>query len=141
MGLARVRIAIGIAGALAPGAAARIMGGRTASDGPAPVFVRMLGIRDIALGLGTVIALDRGAPVRGWLEASAMGDTGDLLATILGRRRLASWAYLPTAGSAAASAALGALLARRLDPPPPADPGHPEAVATGHSPDAVPSGS
>jgi hypothetical protein len=71
---ARCRIALGAAAVLVPGLAARVMGGRRGSKGIGPLFARMLGARDVALGLGTVIALDRGAPVRGWLEGSALAD-------------------------------------------------------------------
>ncbi len=138
---ARARIAIGIAGIVAPGAAARLMGGRSGSAGLAPVVVRMLGARDIALGLGAVIAIDRGAPARGWLEAAALADTGDLVASVLGRDRLTPGAFKATAALSGASAALGALLARQLDPPPPPDPGHPEAIATGHPSEPDPAGS
>ena len=83
---------------------------------------------------GAVIAIDRGAPVRGWLEGAALADAADGVTAILGRDRLTPNAFTGTVAIAAASAVIGALLARRLDPPPPADPGHPEAVATGHHP-------
>jgi hypothetical protein len=138
---ARARIAIGIAAVVAPGPAARLMGGRSGSAGLAPVVVRMLGARDVALGLGAVIAIDRGAPVRGWLEGAALADTGDLVASVLGRGRLTPGAFKATAGIAGAAAALGALLARQLDPPPPPDPGHPKVVATGHPSETVPADS
>lgn len=133
MSLARCRIAIGVAAVLAPGLAARAMSGRRRSDGIAPVFARMLGARDVALGLGTVIALDRGGPVRGWLEGSALADTVDCVACVLARESLSPVAVAAAAGLGGASAILGALLSRRLDPPPPPRTGQPEAVATGHA--------
>ncbi len=108
------------------------MGGPRASEGIAPLFARMLGARDIALGLGTVIALDRGKPVRGWLEGSALADTVDCVASVLARRHMSAGAYRGTAGLGAASAMAGILLSRRLDPPPPGQPGQPEARVTGH---------
>jgi hypothetical protein len=135
---ARARIAIGIAAVVAPAPAARLMGGPSGSAGLAPVVVRMVGARDVALGLGAVIAIDRGAPVRGWLEGAALADACDLVASVLGRDRLTPGAFRATAGIAGAAAALGALLARQLDPPLPPDPGHPEAVATGHPSETVP---
>jgi hypothetical protein len=136
MSLARGRIAFGAAAVLAPGLAARAMGGRSASEGITPMLVRMLGARDLALGLGTVIAVDRGAPVRGWVEGSALSDAVDCLASVLARERLSPTAFRATAGIAAASALAGGLLSRRLDPPPPPHPGQPEAIATGHPSDA-----
>jgi len=130
--VARVRIAIGIAAVVVPGPAVEAIGARSGSSGLAPLLARMVGTRDIALGLGTIVALDRGAPVRGWLEGSALADAGDCVAAVLGRRSMTPRAFRTTAGIAAASAILGALLGRQLDPPPPPDPGHPEAIATGH---------
>jgi peptide-methionine (R)-S-oxide reductase len=135
--IARGRIAFGIGAIVAPGAATRLMARRRDSSGIAPLFARMLGARDLALGLGTVIALDRGKPVRGWLEASALADTADCVASVLHREEMAPNAFKGTAVIAAASAALGAFLSRRLDPSPPPDPGHPEAVATGHPPETA----
>jgi hypothetical protein len=129
--LARARIAIGVAAVAAPGFSAKVLSGRPAS-GIEPPLARMIGARDLALGLGTVIALDKGAPVRGWLEASALADTADCVASLLGRSRLSKGAFIGTVALAAASALSGAFLARRLDPAPPAQPHQPEAVLTGH---------
>src|SRR4051812_50013828 len=54
------------------------------SDGPVvKMMSRALGARDLALGLGLAVALDRGKPVRGWLEGAALADGGDLMATLL----------------------------------------------------------
>ena len=80
--LARGRIAIGAAALVAPGPGGRVMFGRYGSGPGMKALVRMLGGRDLVLGLGVVIALDRGAPVRGWLEAGAVADTVDLVATV-----------------------------------------------------------
>ena len=85
MSLARCRIATGIAAAITPRVATRVMGGSRRSERVAPLFARMLGGRDIALGLGTVIALDRGKPVRGWLKGSALADAVDCVACVLAR--------------------------------------------------------
>ncbi len=131
---ARFRIAVGVAAVAAPGLVNRALGGTSKSAGLAPLFVRMLGGRDVALGLGTVVALDHGAPVRGWIEGSALADTGDCLASVLARAQMTPLAFGATFAMSAASAILGIGLARRLDPPPAPHPGQPEAVATGHSP-------
>jgi hypothetical protein len=132
MSVARCRMAIGVAAVVAPGLAARFMGGRRRSSGIAPVFARMLGARDIALGLGTVIALDRGSPVRGWLEGGALADSVDCVACVLARDEMPPIALGAAAGLGAASAIVGLFLSRRLDPPPAPRPGQPEAAATGH---------
>src|SRR5690242_19273343 len=129
--LARARIAIGAAAIVAPRLGARVMGGPDAAGGIAPLFARMLGARDVALGLGTVIALDRGKPVRGWLEGSALSDTVDAVACLVARDQVPPTALRASVGLAAVSAVAGIFLSRRLDPAPPAHPGQPEAVATG----------
>jgi hypothetical protein len=133
--ISRGRIAVGAAALAVPGLAARAMFGRGAGRGTA-AFARMLGGRDVALGLGVVIALDRGAPVRGWLEACALADAVDLVSCLLAgdEMRRATVANIVALGGGAALAEVW--LSRQLDPPPAAEPGHPEAIATGHSPEA-----
>jgi hypothetical protein len=135
---ARGRIAIGTAGLAVPGLAARVMGGRRGSEGVGPLFARMLGARDVALGLGTVIALDRGAPVRGWLEGSALADAVDCVACVVAREDMSPAVFGAAAGLGGVSAMLGIWLSRRLDPAPPAHPGQPEAIATGHPHESAP---
>ena len=130
--IARGRIAIGAAALAAPGPGGRLMFGRDGSGPGIKTLIRMLGGRDLVLGLGVVIALDRGAPVRGWLEAGAVADTVDLVACVLARDEMPRAAYINTLALAGGAALAGLWLSRRLDPPPASDPGHPEAVATGH---------
>ena len=130
--IARGRIAIGAAALAAPGPGGRLMFGRDGSGPGIKTLIRMLGGRDLVLGLGVVIALDRGAPVRGWLEAGAVADTVALVACVLARDEMPRSAYLNTLALAGGAAIAGLWLSRRLDPPPAATPGHPEAVATGH---------
>ena len=130
--IARGRIAIGAAALAAPGPGGRVMFGRDGAGAGIKTLIRMLGGRDLVLGLGVVIALDRGAPVRGWLEAGAVADTVDLVACVLARDEMPRSAYLNTLALAGGAAIAGLWLSRRLDPPPAATPGHPEAVATGH---------
>jgi hypothetical protein len=130
--LARGRIAIGAAALAAPGLAGRVMFGRDGSGPAVKAFARMIGGRDLVLGLGVVIALDRGAPVRGWLEAGAVADTVDLVTSVLARDEMERSAYRNTVVLAGGAALAGLWLSRRLDPPPAAEPGHPEAAATGH---------
>jgi hypothetical protein len=132
MSLARLRIAIGLAAVVSPRLTVRALSGRQAPDGVGPLLARMLGARDVALGLGTVIALDRGAPVRGWLEGSALSDAMDCISCLRARAAMSPLACRASAGLGGAAAVAGIALSRRLDPPPPAHPGQPEAVATGH---------
>jgi hypothetical protein len=133
---ARGRIAVGLAFALAPGLAGRLWVGRDAVRPGARVLGRAFGVRDLALGLGVVIALDRGAPVRGWLEASALADAGDFAAGLLDSSALPPPLRHGVLALGAGSSALAAWLARELDSDGPPLPGTtPESAATGHPPD------
>ena len=110
--LARGRIAFGVASLLVPGLLARTMAG--GSEGGTRLFVRMVGARDLGLGLGLHVALDREEPTRGWLEASAVVDGIDAAAILLARRHLRPGVFPGTLGMAATGAVLSAWLARQL---------------------------
>jgi hypothetical protein len=118
LNLARGRIAFGVVSLLAPGLVARTMAGGGESEGGLRLFVRMVGARDLAVGLGLQIALNREAPTRGWLEASAVIDGIDAAACMLARHHLRRGVFPGILGLAATGALLSAWLARRLDPPP-----------------------
>jgi hypothetical protein len=115
--LARGRIGFGVVSLLAPGLVARTMAGGDQSEGGMRLFVRMVGARDLAVGLGLQIALHREAPTRGWLEASAVIDGIDAAASVLARHHLRRGVFPGTLGMAATGTLLSAWLARRLDPP------------------------
>jgi hypothetical protein len=114
--LARGRIAFGVVSLLAPGLVARTMTGGDESDGGTRLFVRMIGARDLGVGLGLHLALDRDAPTRGWLEASAVIDGIDVAACLLARHHLRPGVFPGTLGMAATGTMLSAWLARQLDP-------------------------
>jgi hypothetical protein len=116
---ARGRMAIGAALLIAPRLAGPMWIGGDADRRAVRVLARGLGARDLALGLGIAVALDRGAPVRGWLEGAALADGGDLLATVLARDSIPPGARRTVALIAGASMVACAALARALDPPPP----------------------
>ena len=107
-----------LAGALlffAPRFGTRAWTGEREEGATTQMAVRGMGIRDAALGAGLLIALERGAPARGWLEAGAMADAGDALGTLtswrdLGRPRGFFW-FLAEVGGAL----FGIELASRLD--------------------------
>jgi hypothetical protein len=114
--LARGRIAIGVVSLLAPGLVGRTITGRGGSEGGTRLFVRMVGARDLGLGLGLLVALDRSAPVRSWLEASAVVDGLDAAACLLARHHIRASVFPGAVGLAAAGALLSAWLAPQLDP-------------------------
>jgi hypothetical protein len=103
---------------LVPEFVGRTMTGRDGSEGGTRLFARMVGARDLGLGLGLLVALERGAPVRGWLEASAVVDGDDAAACLLGRHHIRPSVFPAAVGLAAAGALLSAWLARQLDPAP-----------------------
>jgi hypothetical protein len=112
LGLAR--IAFGVAGFVMPNVAMRAWIGQRAEAYPTNMILRGLAGRDIAIGLGILTALETGAPVRGWLEASALSDAADAMGT------LTSWKSLPGVRRIAAlalevgAAAFGLQLAESL---------------------------
>ncbi|HEY7620808.1 MAG TPA: hypothetical protein VH834_13620 [Solirubrobacteraceae bacterium] len=120
VGLAGGRIAIGVASLLAPSLVARTITGTGGSGHGTTLFARMVGARDLGLGLGVLSALDRGAPVRGWLEASALVDGIDVAACLLARGHIRTSVFPGAVGLAATGAVLSAWLSRQLDPTPPA---------------------
>jgi len=113
--LARGRIAFGVVSLLAPGLVARTMTGGDESVGGMRLFVRMVGARDLGVGLGLQVALARDAPTRGWLEASAVIDGIDAAACLLARHHLRPGVFPGTLVLAVTGALLSAWLARQLD--------------------------
>ena len=129
---ARGRMAIGAALVLAPRLAGPMWIGRDADSRAVNVLARGLGARDLALGLGTAVALDRGAPVRGWLEGAALADGVDLVSTLLAGDSIPAGKRRAVVLIAGASLIACAALARVVDEPPVADVHAPEAELTGH---------
>jgi hypothetical protein len=109
------RTVIGAALVLRPEMVARSWVGDDQLNDGAKLLARAVGGRDVALGIGLNLALAKGGPTRGWLEASALADAVDAAATLIG------WRSLPPAGRvgvlaiAAVSAVQCALVARGID--------------------------
>jgi hypothetical protein len=115
LGLAGGRIAIGVVSLLAPGLVGRaMMGPEGASDGMR-LLLRVVGARDLALGIGVLVALDRDAPVRGWLHASAVVDGLDAAGSLLARDHLRPTVFPAAAGAATGGAVLSGWLAGQFD--------------------------
>lgn len=130
---ARGRIAVGAAFVLFPGLAGRRWVGADAARRPVKVLARAFGARDLAIGLGVVIALDRGTPVRGWIEAGMLSDAIDTMASLLAGGSIPAAVRWPAIALGAGSTAAGMALAQRFDDAPEPIPGQtPEAVVTGH---------
>ena len=130
---ARGRMLVGAAFVIAPGLAGRLWIGADAAQGSVKVVARAFGVRDLALGLGVVIALDRGTPVRGWIEAGVLSDAVDFCASLLAGDSIPPDVRRGALALGASSALIGAALSRRLDQPVPAgEVRAPEAALTGH---------
>lgn len=112
--LAVGRVAIGAALVLVPSLAARGWAGDEASRPATKVFLRALGIRDLALGVGTLRALDRGEDPVPWARYGAAADGVDAAATVVGYRSLAPRGRFAVLLLAAAAAAGGALAAEQI---------------------------
>ena len=114
-GLAGGRIAIGVVSLLAPGLVGRAMMGPKGDLGGTRLLLRVVGARDLALGIGVLAALDRAAPVRGWLRASAVADGLDAAGALLARRHLRPTVFPAALGAATGGALLSGWLAGQLD--------------------------
>jgi hypothetical protein len=107
-GIAAGRVALGLTALVWPSLPARPWVGAASDDLAARVFGRALGARDLALGLGALIALRRspaeagedGEAVR-WVAAGALSDALDVAASV------SSWPDLPRAGRWLVAASAG----------------------------------
>jgi hypothetical protein len=115
VGLAGGRIAIGVVSLLAPGLVGRAMIGSEGDSGGTRLLLRVVGARDLGLGIGVLAALDRGAPVRGWLRASAVVDGLDAAGSLLARQHFRPTVFPAAASAATAGALLSGWLAGQLD--------------------------
>lgn len=112
-GIAAARVAIGVGATLAPGAVSRAQFG---TDTPGQrILVRMLGGRDLVLGLGALMAARHGsAGLRGWVEAGGVADAVDAFAFVRGGGRGASRRRGVTILAAGGAAVVSAWASREL---------------------------
>ncbi len=114
--LALLRVAVGTGLLVVPRLTARgWVGGKVLAQPGAAALARGMGARDLALGLGTLLAIEQGKGVRNWVEAGALSDLGDTVATLLAWRRLPRAGRLLALASAGAAAAVGFRLAGAPD--------------------------
>jgi len=107
------RTGLGVVAFLVPWPPARPWIGADAARPTAKTLARGLGARDVALGLGTLLAQQQGSPVRGWLAASALADAGDVAATVIGWRSSPRFGRFAVIAAAAAGAVTCSVLAWR----------------------------
>jgi hypothetical protein len=107
--VARARVVIGLIALVLPGVLARLMLG--SSSAHARALLRMVGIRDVALGVGAITSLKEQTQDAEWVSMGALSDGGDAVALLIapiGFRRVTSGLF------AAGAAALGLALGRQL---------------------------
>jgi hypothetical protein len=115
VGLAGGRIAMGAVSLLAPGVVGRAMMGTGGDAGGIRLLLRVVGARDLVLGIGVLAALDRGASVQGWLRASAVVDGLDAAGSVLARHQLRPSVFPAASTAATGGAVLSGWLAGQLD--------------------------
>ncbi len=116
-GLGVVRCAIGLSALVAPTLPARPwVGEHEAKRSAVRLFARTLGGRDLALGLGAMLAPNTRRGLSSWVTLGALADAGDFLATVLAFKQLPRWSrwliLSITLGAAVVGGGLGAMLAR-----------------------------
>jgi hypothetical protein len=116
--IAVARIALGGSYLLAPGLAMRLWPGRGGSTGEDRAMSRLLarsvGGRDVALGVGALLAVSHDAPVRGWVEAATLADAVDAIAIGIAFRRLPRARAVLMFGASLGTALAGRRLASSL---------------------------
>lgn len=111
LAVAAARAALGVVALAAPALVARPWVGEAPGPLGQQVLGRALGGRDLALGLGALLAGRQGGALRNWGEAGAFADAIDAAITVVAFRRLPAkgrWAVLASASGAALAGALSA---------------------------------
>ena len=109
------RIAIGTLLFLFPGRVFKGTLGEVSDSKGLRAVARMLGARDIVLGVGPLVAAQRGEPVRPWITYGAASDAADALAILLAWRHLRPWHRFLVLVTAMGGAGGGVYLASQSD--------------------------
>ncbi|MHB1928602.1 MAG: hypothetical protein ACYCUG_04105 [Acidimicrobiales bacterium] len=113
------RLGLGVVALALPGVPLLPWVGAARKDRSARLLARALGGRDVALGAGTLRAIDGGQQAAGWVAAGGVADAGDVVATLL------AWRHLPRLGrllvllAAGGGVASAVAVAGAVDVPPP----------------------
>jgi len=113
--LSFVRLVIGAGFVLMPRRLGRWWTGEEDISTTSKMALRSLGGRDVALAVGTLIALENNGNVRGWLEAGALADASDAVSTITNWGDLPSLRRLLGLASSVSAVAVGLNLAQAFD--------------------------
>jgi hypothetical protein len=107
-GVAVGRIVFGLGFMTMPGWTGKVWIGPDAGRSPVKLLTQAIGARDLTMGLGALIAMRRGKPARGWMEAISLTDVLDFTCALLAKDVLPATpraAVLVLAGGSAAQAA------------------------------------
>jgi hypothetical protein len=112
IGMSRARTVVGLVSLALPGAASRLLFGGGASTPRSRALTRMMGVRDVAVGIGALTSVKERTQGPEWLSMGALADGVDALVALTTRhapRRTRIVALV-----AAASAVVGMKIARDL---------------------------
>jgi hypothetical protein len=112
--LAVGRIVIGALIFLFPSTFVQLWTGRRNEKYPTNMLARGLAARDVALGVGTLIALE-GSSASRWLQACAVADAGDAVGTLTSMRELGGLKATGLLAVEVGAAAVGLALAEEID--------------------------
>lgn len=113
--IAAGRVAVGISALLLPGLVGRLfLGKQLAEAAGGRAAVRTIGARDLALGIGLLIAEQRVKPVRGWVEAGVVVDVLDSAVAVVAAPGVPLLNRVLIALMGAGTALVGATAANRL---------------------------
>ena len=110
-GVVAGRIVFGIAFMTMPGWTGRVWIGPDSGRPAVKLLTQAIGARDITMGLGALIAMRRGKPARGWMEAISLTDALDFTCALVAKDVLppsSRAAVLALAGASATQAAYAA---------------------------------
>lgn len=108
------RMALGLAMLAAPEKVGEGWVGAAAARGGGTIALRAVGVRDVVLGLGTLLA-DRDGDAARWLEAGIVADVADTFSTLAAMEDVGTQQALGSAAVAAAAAGAGLWLRLGMD--------------------------
>ena len=109
------RTAFGATLLLRPKLISRAWLGEDAERPAADMLMRVGGARDLAIGLGAVLAIMQGQKARGWIEAGVLADAADTAITLAYLGKLPTQGALTTLAMTIPAVLLGWRTARQVD--------------------------
>lgn len=100
---------------LAPGTGMKVWIGEGSDTPSARAAARGLGARDVAIGMGTLLALESGKGVREWLLAGVAADSADAISALGSFREASKLKSLVGLAIAGGAAVIGLRLAESVD--------------------------